>query len=128
MIPARIRNIVGVMQAATVEVLVSKGKFDPQIAVALAEAIDMALNTSQLVTVPILDARVAAIDAQFAHFRTDIKGDIAELRGEIKDDIGALKGELKELKAELVRWVFLAMLGSVALSAGASSVVKALQF
>lgn len=86
------------MQAATVEVLVQKGKFDPQIAVALAEAIDMALNGSQLVTVPILDARVASINAK-----------------------------IENLRAELVRWVVLVMLGNVALSTGAAAILNFLQ-
>ena len=86
------------MQAATVEVLVQKGKFDPQIAVALAEAIDMALNGSQLVTVPILDARVASINAK-----------------------------IENLRAELVRWVVLVMLGNLALSTGAAAILNFLQ-
>jgi colicin import membrane protein len=58
------------MQAATVELLERKGQFPSEQALAVAEAIDMAIADSQLVTVPILDARFAAseakVDARFA--------------------------------------------------------------
>jgi hypothetical protein len=78
------------IHAEAVEILVSKGKFEPQVAIGIAEAIEVSMNRTQLVTVPILDAR------------------------------------LQGLKAELVRWVFLAMLGNVALSAGTAAVLKAI--
>ena len=78
------------IHAEAVEILVSKGRFDPQVAIGIAEAIEVSMNRTQLVTVPILDAR------------------------------------LQELKTELVRWVFLAMLGNVALSTGTAAVLKAM--
>jgi hypothetical protein len=78
------------IHAEAVEMLVSKGKFEPQVAICIAEAIEVSMNRTQLVTVPILDAR------------------------------------LQGLKAELVRWVFLAMLGNVALSTGTAAVLKAM--
>jgi hypothetical protein len=53
------------MQAATVELLERKGQFPSEQALAVAEAIDMAIADSQLVTVPILDARFAASEAKF---------------------------------------------------------------
>ena len=104
------------MQAATVEVLVHKGKFDPQIAVAVAEAIDMAISSSQLVTVPILDSRFAALDARFAAM--DARFTTSEARVDAK---------LESLRAELVRWVLLVMLGNVALSTGAAAILNYLQ-
>jgi hypothetical protein len=78
------------IHAEAVEILVSKGKFEPQVAIGIAEAIEVSMNLTQLVTVPILDARLQA------------------------------------LKAELVRWVFLAMVGNVALSTGTAAVLKAM--
>jgi hypothetical protein len=60
------------------------------VAIGIAEAIEVSMNLTQLVTVPILDARLQA------------------------------------LKAELVRWVFLAMVGNVALSTGTAAVLKAM--
>jgi hypothetical protein len=53
-------------QAATVDLLVKKAKFEPPVAMAVAEAIDNAMTESQFVTVPILDARLA-------EFRADIR-------------------------------------------------------
>ena len=78
------------IHAEAVEILVSKGRFEPQVAIGIAEAIEVSMNRTQLVTVPILDAR------------------------------------LQELKAELVRWVFLAMVGNVAISTGTAAVLKAI--
>lgn len=58
------------MHAATVELLVQKAHLDPDMALAIATAIDMALQNAQLVTVAVLDARFLAfeakIDARFA--------------------------------------------------------------
>jgi hypothetical protein len=53
------------MQAETVELLERKGQFPSEQALAVAEAIDMAIADQQLVTVPILDARFAASEAKF---------------------------------------------------------------
>ncbi len=78
------------IHAEAVEIRVSKGKFEPQVAIGIAEAIEVSMNRTQLVTVPILDAR------------------------------------LQELKVELVRWVFLAMLGNVAISTGTAALLKAI--
>lgn len=86
------------MQAAAVEVLVKKGKFEPHIALAVGEAIDMSINSAQLITVPILDARFSAMEAK-----------------------------MNTLRADLVRWVFLVMLGNVALSTGTAAILNFLQ-
>jgi hypothetical protein len=51
------------MYPATVEILITKGRFEPAVAMAVAEALDMTLQNAQLVTVPILDARLAATEA-----------------------------------------------------------------
>ncbi len=71
-------------------------------AYAIAEGIELALTQSQFVTVPILDAR------------------LAQLRAE-------LGTEIERSKSELVRWVFLVMLGDVALSTGATALLNWLQ-
>jgi hypothetical protein len=112
------------MHAATVELLVQKAHLDPDTALAIATAIDMALQNAQLVTVAILDARFAAwdakIDARFAV--AEAKTDARFAASEAKMDAA-----LQKTKAELVRWVFLVMLGNVALSVAANAVVNALQ-
>jgi hypothetical protein len=86
------------MQAATVELLVEKAHFEQGTAMAVAEAIDMAIHSEQLVTVPILEASLEKV-------RSEVAG----------------------VKAELVRWVFLVMLGNVALTAGATALLNAVQ-
>lgn len=52
------------MHPETVNRLRREGTFPLEQAVALAEAIDMALEREQLVTVPILDARLAVLEAR----------------------------------------------------------------
>src|ERR1700736_5909880 len=54
------------MRAETIDLLSEKGKFPAEQALVLAEAIDMAIEKTQLVTVPILDTRFAAVDLRFA--------------------------------------------------------------
>jgi hypothetical protein len=90
------------MHAAAVDVLIRKSKFEPQVALGIAEAIDMAIQSAQLVTVPILDARLAALEAR-------------------------MEAKMEGARAELVRWVFIVMLGNVALTAGATAILNAVQ-
>jgi hypothetical protein len=101
------------MHAATVELLVQKAHLDPDTALAIATAIDMALQNAQLITVAVLDARFltfeAKMDARFAASE------------------GKWNAALEKTKAELVRWVFLVMLGNVALSLAANAMLNALQ-
>jgi hypothetical protein len=97
------------MHAATVELLVQKAHLEPDTALAIATAIDMALHNAQLVTVAVLDARFAAVESRFSALEAKIDA------------------ALQKTKAELVRWVFLVMLGNVALSLAANAVLNTLQ-
>jgi hypothetical protein len=90
------------MHAAAVDVLIRKSKFEPQVALGIAEAIDMAIQSAQLVTVPILDARLMASEAR-------------------------MEARMEGIRAELVRWVFIVMLGNVALTAGVTAILNAVQ-
>ena len=120
------------MHAATVELLVQKAHLDPDTALANATAIDMALQNAQLVTVAVLDARFAAaesktdarfaaVDARFVALETKIDARFAASEAKMNAALQKTKAE------ELVRWVFLVMLGNVALSVAANAVVNALQ-
>ena len=141
------------MHAATVELLVQKAHLGPDTALAIATAIDMALQNAQLVTVAVLDARFAAfeakIEARFAAFEAKIEARFAASEAKIDARFAAagaktdarlaaidarfvaleakMNAALEKTKAELVRWVFLVMLGNVALSVAANAVVNALQ-
>jgi uncharacterized small protein (DUF1192 family) len=112
------------MHAATVDLLVQKAHLEPDTALAIATAIDMALNNAALVTVTVLDARLAVfkaeIDARFAALEAKIDARFATFKAEID-------AALEKMKAELVRWVFLVMLGNVALSVAANVVWNAVQ-
>ena len=145
------------MHAATVELLVQKAHLEADVALAIAEAIDMSVNNAQLVTIPVFDSRVAAlrgdidtrfttlkaeidsrfttfeadIDRRFTTFEADIDSRFAAFRAEMDVRFAALEAKidtgLEKTKAELVRWVFLVMLGNVALSAGATALLNAIQ-
>jgi hypothetical protein len=97
------------MHAAAVEVLIRKSKFEPHVALGIAEAIDMAIQSAQLVTIPVLDARFAAFEAK------------------VEARFGALETKMEGIKSELVRWVFIVMLGNVALTAGVTAILNAVQ-
>jgi hypothetical protein len=174
------------MHAATVELLVQKAHLDPDAALAIATAIDMALQNARLVTVDVLDLRFAAseakIDARFAAFEAKIDARFtaseakvdarfvafearmdarfadaeaktnarfaasearfstfeakvdarfvafeAKIDGRFRASDAKTEAALQKMKAELVRWVFLVMLGNVALSAAANALMNALQ-
>jgi hypothetical protein len=134
------------MHAATVELLVQKAHLDPDTAIAIATAIDMALQNAQLVTVAVLDARFLAfeakVDARFAASETkwDFRFSASETKWDFRFSASEAKWDarfsafeakmdaaLQKTKAELVRWVFLAVLGNVALSVAANSLQNTLQ-
>jgi hypothetical protein len=104
------------MQAATIELLMQKGKFEPPVAVTIAEAINMAMNNSPFVTIPILDARFVAFGAKFD-----------ERFARFDERFAAFEVKLVGVKAELMRWVLLVMVANVALGAGTTAIVNALQ-
>ena len=103
----------------------------------------MALHNAQLVTVAILDARLAAMksemDARFmaVESRMDARFTASEAKSgsrfaavdsrftTLEAKMDAALGE--DQQAELVRWVFLVMLGNVALTVAANAVVSSLQ-
>jgi hypothetical protein len=95
------------LHVVAVEILIEKAKFEPKVALGIAEAIEASIMHAQLVTVPILDARLQ-----------ELKSDVLRLGAEFET-------KLERTKAELVRWVFLVMLGNVALTAGATAVLNA---
>ena len=96
---------------------------EPQVALAVAEAIDTAMSESQLVTVPILDARLAELkaDNQVSLMRLEGKVDVLGASFEAKLELLAanLEKQMEAFKAELVRWVFGTMVGCTAVGIAA---------
>lgn len=71
----------------------------------------------------------SGLRSELIAFRAELKGDISTLRTELKDDISALRTELKgdindlkvqgqTIKADLVRWVFVVIVGQFAMLLG----------
>jgi len=122
------------MQAATVAILVKKAEFKHETAVAIAEAIDVAIAGAGLVTVSVLDARLgelkAEIQTQMQELKSQLQAEIQGVRDQVqgvREQIQEVKAKIQEVKAELVRWVFVVMLGNVAISVGATALLNALQ-
>ena len=84
--------------AVAVELLIEKGGFEPRVALGIAEAIETSMNQAQIVTIPVLDTRVAQLETK-----------------------------IESVKADLIRWVFVVMLGNVALNAIAAALLSAFQ-
>ena len=128
------------IHAATVGILIEKSKFEPEVALGVAEAIDLAMTQAQFVTVPILDARLHEIKTELrvladkvdtkldtSTYKADMQRFSAEFNAKLTTLDAKLDTKLAELEARLVRWVFLVMLGNVALSRAANTLMNALK-
>jgi glycine cleavage system H lipoate-binding protein len=86
------------IHAEAVEILVRKSRFEPEVALGVAEAIEVSINLAQLVTVPVLDARMLEL-------KTELKAEIQALRLEFKtelaDGLGKLSTEIQKVNANL---------------------------
>ena len=80
-----------ISQAATVDLLVKKGKFEPHAALAITEAIDTAMTSSQIVTVPILDARLTELRADMRVATQELKSQIVCLEQKVDSRFEALE-------------------------------------
>jgi hypothetical protein len=106
------------IHAAAIEILIEKSRFEPEVALGIAEAIEASMTHAQFVTVPILDARLHEL-------RAEMRVSLANLESKLNASVQNLRADMLRAHAELVRWVFLTMLGNVALSAGATAVLNA---
>ena len=124
------------LHEATVEILVEKAKFGPEVALGVAEAVELAMTQAQFVTVPILDARLHEVRAEIRvlegkldlstkEHKADMQRLSAELDAKLSTQFAKMETKLAETEARLVRWVFLVMLGNVALSLAATTVLNA---
>jgi hypothetical protein len=120
------------LHAATVGILAEKAKFEPEVALGVAEAIELAMTQAQFVTVPILDARLHGVSAEIRVLEGKLdasskkhKADVQRLGAELDAKLAKMDTKLAQMEARLVRWVFLVMLGNVALSLAATTVLNA---
>ena len=122
------------IHAEAVEILVRKSRFEPEVALGVAEAIEVSINLAQLVTVPVLDARIlelkTELETEFQALRLEFKTELAQGLGNLSTEIqkvnANLSMEIQKVNANLMRWVLLTMLGSTALSMAARSLMSML--
>ena len=105
------------IHAEAVEILIDKCEFEPEVALGVVEAIEVSITLAQLVTVPVLDARLQ-----------EIRTEIQTVRAEIATGLGKLETEIHKVNANLMRWVLLTMLGSVTLSMVGKALMKTLGY
>ncbi len=89
----------------TLDILTERAHLDPQVARAIGDAIENEMQRSSPVTETILDARVIEL-------KSHLEGKIVELKGH-------LEGKIESCKADVVHWVFSALLGQLAVILGA---------
>src|SRR4030088_2890775 len=100
------------MQAEVIDLRSGKGKFPAEQALVLAEAIDMAIEKTQFVTVPILDARFAVVDARISRLEARVDSGFAAVNARI-DSLEA-RMDLK-MERWAVRMVIAMLLSQTAL-------------
>jgi hypothetical protein len=119
------------LHAETVGILIEKGRFEPEVALGIAEAIETSMTHAQFVTVPILDARLQELRADTRIALMSIENKLStgfqEVDAKIDRTFADLVARMEGTKAELVRWVFLVLLGNVALGAGAAAMLEAVK-
>ena len=72
------------IHAQAVEILVRKARFEPDVALGVAEAMEVSITLAQLVTVPVLDARLQELkhelEVAFAPEMQDLMSDAVKKR------------------------------------------------
>ena len=88
-------------EAKAIDVLMNKGNFEPQVALAIAEAVALIMTDAQVVTVPVLDARVAELktlikegDHKVDLVQAGLGNKIDLFRAELDTKIDRVQGEL----------------------------------
>jgi hypothetical protein len=102
-----------------------KPKFEPAVALGVAEAIEVAMTQAQFVTVPVLDARLHEIRAEIRVLEGKLDASVKELKADMQQLDAKIESKLAQMEARIVRGVFLVMLGNVALSLAANTVLSA---
>ena len=113
------------LHAASVGILIEKSRFEPEVALGVAEAIDLEMTHAQFVTVPILDSRIYEVRAELRVLEGKLEANTKDLKADMQRLGAELNAKLAEAEAKLVRWVFVVMLGNVALSVAANMVLHA---
>jgi hypothetical protein len=94
------------MEAVAMDKLVEKGDLSPQVALAVAEALDITIKAANLVTVPMLDARFAQQDAKMEARFSSIEKSMEARFGSFEKSLEGTKVWAALLYAGLVVIVF----------------------
>jgi len=83
---------------AAVDTLIQEADFSPRVALAVVKAMGSVVEQSQIVTVPVLDSRVAKltaeIDSRFAALRAEVDSRFAEARAEMDARFAEARAEM----------------------------------
>lgn len=110
-----------VMKVATVDVLADEAHFEPHVARAIAKAIEMEIGGSQqtLATKHDLSDLRSNLRDELLQLRVEMREGLLQLRVEMREEFSQIRIEMRDQKAEVVRWVFLAVMGQTAVFTGA---------
>jgi hypothetical protein len=83
------------LHAAAVGILIEKARFEPEVALGIAEAIEASIMHAQFVTVPIFDARLQELKAETRVSLMSIESKLSASVQELKSDILRSGAELE---------------------------------
>ena len=125
------------MQLAALDILITKGGFAPEAARAIGEVVDLEIQRSRdsLATSQQLTDTRHQLEQKIDDFRRDLEQKIADTRQQLEQKIEALRSELKAeiaavlvkleaTKAEILRWMFVAMTGQTVVLVGLMRLMK----
>jgi hypothetical protein len=106
------------MEAAAMDKLVEKGDLSPQVALAIAEALDITIKAANLATVPMLDARFAQQDAKMEARFAQQEARFAQLDAKMEARFGSIEKLIESTKV----WATLLYAGLAAVFFGVLAV------
>lgn len=121
------------MQLAALDILITKGGFAPESARAIGEAVDLEIERSreslatgqQLTDTRVgLEKQLAGLEHRVETVRLELLAKIEEVRLELKADIARLEAKIEATKAEVLRWMFVAMTGQTVVLVGLMRLMK----
>lgn len=97
------------VQVATLDLLVERARFAPDVARAVGEAIVMETNATR---------KSLATKADLVELNLATQQKISDLRSELKADLAQLKVDIADVRVDMARWLFAAVLTQSAATTG----------
>jgi chromatin segregation and condensation protein Rec8/ScpA/Scc1 (kleisin family) len=108
------------MQLAALDILITKGRFAPESARAIGEAVDLELERSRnplATSQQLADAR-QDMRKEWADTRLALEQRITKVEHRIEEVRLELLAKIEAVKSEILRWMFLAMTGQTVVLVG----------